>query len=100
MDYFLTNAPYAKVGIIIFTPNIDYHDALINIGKKWGKKVLDLTGENTNEPWFMPERIGMSKEINNKYKSLYRVSETNYGHPWWTAHEYISYTIENFLRSL
>lgn len=100
LDYFLQNAPFAKIGIIIYTPNIQYHDAIIAIAKKWGKKVLDFSGENSNTPWFMPERIGMSAEINAKYKELYRVSDTNKGHPSWQAHEFESTIIEDFLRSL
>lgn len=100
LDYFLQNAPFAKVGIIIYTPNQQYHDAIVAIAKKWGKKVLDFSGEDSNLPWFMPERIGMSAEINAKYKELYRVSDTNKGHPSWQAHEFESTIIENFLRSL
>lgn len=100
LDYFLQNAPFAKIGIIIYTPNRDYHDAILAIAKKWGKKVLDFSGEDSGLPWFMPERIGMPAEINAKYKELYRVSDTNRTHPSWQAHEYESTIIEDFLRSL
>lgn len=100
LEYYKTNAPFAKIGIIIFTSSSTYHDAIINIANKWGIKVLDFSGENSSEPWFMPERIGMDSTINNLYREKFRVSETNYGHPSWKAHEYISTSIESWLRSL
>lgn len=99
-EYFLTNMPYAKIGVILadaWMPT-KYSNAVKEICKYWGISYLDLKDDN------IPMGIGgknisvsdKAKELRN---SAFKVSSTN-GHPNVKAHEYRSTIIENFLRSL
>ena len=101
LKYWIENYPYLKIGIIVSNgcETDDYRKATIAIAKKWGIPYIDLNGDertpmmnrSTN-----PEVSNIAKELRNK---ALRVSETNW-HPSVKAHEYESYIIEDFLRSL
>lgn len=101
LKYWIENYPYLKIGIIVSNgcETDDYRKATIAIAKKWGIPYIDLNGDertpmmnrSTN-----PEASNIAKELRNK---ALRVSETNW-HPSVKAHEYESYIIEDFLRSL
>ena len=101
LKYWIENYPYLKIGIIVSNgcETDDYRKATIEIAKKWKIPYIDLNGDertpmmnrSTN-----PEASDVAKELRNK---ALRVSETNW-HPNVKAHEYESYIIEDFLRSL
>lgn len=103
LEYFLTNMPYAKIGIIIsdaWMPT-KYANTLKDICKYWGIPYLDLKGDNQ-----VPMGIGGrfdNSDVNPKAISLrnsaFQVSLEN-SHPNGKAHEYRSTIVENFLRSL
>ena len=99
-EYFLTNMPCAKIGVIIADAWMTekYANAVKEICIYWGIPVLDLKFD-TN----IPMGIGGRPEINSKAIELrnkaFKVSSTN-SHPNVKAHEYRSTIIENFLRSL
>ena len=99
-EYFLTNMPFAKIGVIIadaWMPR-KYANAVKEICVYWGIPVLDLKFD-TNIPMGIdgrPEINPKAVELRNK---AFKVTDSN-THPSVRAHEYRSTIIENFLRSL
>ena len=96
----LTNNPFCKIGIIIADAwmNQKYHDAVINIAKRYGVPYLDLK-DGVDVPIGIQGRFVTNAEVRNLRTNAFRISETN-THPNVKAHEYRSTIIENFLRSL
>lgn len=99
-EYFLTNMPYAKIGVIISDAwmTVNYANALKEICEYWGIPYLDLNSVD------VPMCIGgRHNTVSAKAKSLrntaFQVSSTD-AHPNYRAHEYRSTIIENFIRSL
>ena len=102
-EYFLTNIPYAKIGVIIsdsWMPD-SYASHLREICEYWGVPYLDLKGDK-NVPLLIGGRYNnsniSSKAIELKNEA-FQMSESD-SHPNPKAHEYRSTIIENFLRSL
>lgn len=104
MEYFLTNIPYAKIGIIISDAwtSIKMRNALIEVARYWGVPYLDMCGDDK-----VPLGTGGRREtagtlsakaveLRNNY---YTVSAEN-NHPNVKAHQQRSTYIENFLRSI
>lgn len=99
-EHFLTNMPYAKIGVIIadawMTEN--YANAVKEICKYWGIPYLELKSED------VPMGIGgryttTSSKAKQLRNNAFQVSDSD-SHPNVKAHEYRSTIIENFLRSL
>lgn len=99
-EYFLTNLPYAKIGVIITDSwmNEKYANAVKKICIYWGIPVLDLKFDN-NIPMGIDGRPGINSKAIELRNKVFKVSSTN-PHPSVKAHEYRSTIIENFLRSL
>lgn len=102
LEYFITNMPHAKIGIIISCGwiNETYRKAMLEISEKWGIPILDMKGD-INIPMMNGGRIGLN--VSNKAVELrnknFCVSSSN-PHPNPVAYEYMSTFVENFLRSL
>lgn len=100
-EHFLTNMPYAKIGVIIpdaWMPDT-YANALKEICEYWGVPYLDLKGD-VSVPMGIGGKYGsFSAKAKQLRDNAFKVSDTN-GHPNIKAHEYRSTVIENFLRSL
>lgn len=102
LEYFITNMPHAKIGIIISCGwiNETYRKAMLEISEKWGIPILDMKGD-INVPMMNGGRIGLN--VSNKAVELrnknFCVSSSN-PHPNPVAYEYMSTFVENFLRSL
>lgn len=102
LEYFITNMPHAKIGIIISCGwiNETYRKAMLDISEKWGIPILDMKGD-INIPMMNGGRIGLN--VSNKAVELrnknFSVSSSN-PHPNPVAYEYMSTFVENFLRSL
>ena len=100
-EYFLTNMPYAKIGVII--PDAwmggNYYTELKKICEYWGIPYLDLKND-VNIPMNIGGRListsEKAKELRNK---AFQVTSTN-SHPNVKAHEYRSTFIEDFLKRL
>lgn len=103
LEYFLTEIPYAKIGIIVSDSWLSQslHDAIIKAAQYWGIPYLDLKGDDS-VPLQMGGRLN-NITLNQTAKTLrdnaYRVSSSN-GHPNIESHKQRSTIIENFLRSL
>ena len=99
-EHFLTNMPYAKIGVIIADAwmNTTYANAVKEICAYWGIPVLDLKFD-TNVPMGMGGRPNGSPKAQQLRDLAFYVTPSN-AHPNVEAHEYRSTTIEHFLRSL
>ena len=101
LEYFLTNVPYAKIGIIIpdgwLTQEI--HDTLIEIARYWGVPYLDLKGDD-KIPLMTDGRLN-GIVLSDKAKKLRNDAFllANH-HPNLKAHQYRSTVVENFLKGL
>ena len=102
LEYFLTNMPYMKIGIIIpdAWESEHHRNTIIEIAKYWGIPYLDLIGD-ASVPMGINGRRGI--EVSPKAKSLrnsaFQMTAED-SHPNPKAHLYRSTIIENFLRSL
>ena len=102
LEYFLTNMPYMKIGIIIpdAWESEHHRNTIIEIAKYWGIPYLDLIGD-ASVPMGINGRLGI--EVSPKAKSLrnsaFQMTAAD-SHPNPKAHLYRSTIIENFLRSL
>ena len=102
LEYFLTNMPYAKIGIIIQDAWLskELTTALKNVSEYWGIPYLELKTD-PKVPMGISGRIDLNvnpkaTELRNK---AFQIS-TSDSHPNPKAHKYRSTFIENFLRSL
>lgn len=100
----ITNFPYAHIGFVVSNScSTNFRQAVIEVAKKWAIPYLDMEGEqvptifgkrsNQTSPQVDGRLIELKK---NKFVILPSVNE----HPNQIAHEYQSYFIENWLRSL
>lgn len=100
LQYFLTNMPYAKIGIII--PDAwmtkSYADAIHEIGEYWGVPVLDMKF-SANVPMGIDGRPNASTVARSLRDNAFTLSASNH-HPNLKAQEYRSTFIEDFLRRL
>lgn len=102
LEWFLIHRPYMKIGIIVTDANAHpaWRKATRECAQKWGIPYLDMMGDDK-----VPVIMGREPELNlcnradELRKKSFEVSEKN-GHPNLKAHEYQSFFIESFLRSL
>lgn len=103
LEYFLTNMPYCKIGIVISDGylNDTFANGIISVAEYWGVPYLDLRND-PKVPLMLGGRGG-SINLNPKARELrnkaFYVTSDN-GHPNLQAHKYQSTFIENWLRSL
>ena len=99
-EHFLTNMPYAKIGVIIADAwmNTRYANAVKEICVYWGIPVLDLKFD-TNIPMGIGGRPDGSPKAQQLRDNAFKVTSTN-SHPNLEAHKYRSTFIEHWLRSL
>lgn len=102
LEYFITEMPYAKIGIIIpdAWESEQHRNAIIEIATYWGIPYLDLIGD-ASIPMQIGGRLGIN--ISPKARSLRNAAfqiSTSDSHPNPNAQAYRSTTIENWLRSL
>lgn len=100
-EHFLTNMPYAKIGVII--PDAWMTERYSNVVKEicsyWGIPCLDLKNDPA-VPMGIYGRFGATNARAVELRdSAFKVTDSN-AHPNVKAHEYRSTIIENFLRSL
>lgn len=103
LEYFLTNMPYCKIGIVISDGWLsdEYANGIISVAEYWGIPYLDLRND-PKVPLMIGGRGG-SINLNNRARILrnkaFYVTENN-SHPNVKAHEYQSTFIEHWMRSL
>ena len=98
-EYFYTNMPYAKIGVILadswMTPT--YASVIEEICDYWGIKVLNL--KDSTVPLGIGGRLNGSLKAMELKNKAFKVTANN-EHPNLKAHEYRSTFIENWMRSL
>ena len=103
LEYFITNMPYCKIGIVISDGGLrdEFANGIISVAEYWGIPYLDLRND-PKVPLMLGGRGGRIN-LNPKAKQLrnkaFYVTSSN-GHPNLEAHKYQSTFIENWLRSL
>ena len=101
IKHWIETYPFAKIGIIVSNGcDVDnYRIATIEIAKKWGIPYIDLNGDERTPMMNRSTNPNVTNKAKNARNVAFRVTETNQ-HPNVKAHEYESYIIENFLKSL
>lgn len=103
LKYLIENHPFAHIGIIVSNGSSAEHvEATIKCAKKWGIAYLNMDGDYTVP---MMQRVNTRTETSEEAKNIRRNqfsvdAENGNAHPNHKAHEYESYFIENFLRSI
>lgn len=103
LEYYITNMPYCKIGIIIADAwfHKTLRDELIKIANYWGIPYLDLKGD-LQVPMMLDGRydksIVNSKAIQLRNKAFQTSDDDHHPNP--KCHLYRSTIIENFLRQL
>lgn len=102
LEYFVTNMPYCRIGIIISDAWLSQElvNAIKSVSEYWGIPWLDLRTD-VKVPMMIGGRLGTklnSKAIELR-NSQYHVAPDN-GHPNIESHKMRSRVVENFLRSL
>ena len=103
LKYLIENHPFAHIGIIVSNGSSKEHvKATIECAKKWGIAYLNMDGDYQVP---LMHRVNTRDETCDEVKNIRKnqfsidVSGGN-THPNYKAHEYESYFIENFLRSI
>lgn len=101
MNYLITNHPTAKIGIIATNgvSDLTYHEAILNIGEKFGVPVLDILCDDAVPLMNRCMRANVLPAIQTIKNNAFRVSESNL-HPNVVAHEFESKFIEQWLKTL
>ena len=102
LEWILTNRPYTKVGIIIFSRAYNtFYRAILEIADKWGIPVLDTFGGRNTSPTIdvRATEFNYSPTAQQIRSEHFRMEEHKL-HPNAKAHEWNSTMIEHFLRSL
>ena len=102
LEWMIVNRPYMKIGIIITDGRADpkWREATRECARKWGIPYLDMVGDDKVPVILRREpELGLCERADDLRCRSFWVTEQNH-HPNIKAHEYQSYFIENFLRSL
>lgn len=111
LEYFITNFPYAHIGIIV-GPGMQttqaklYAEAEIAVAKKWGIPYLNIQFESGGEkiPLMLrtsnPDVSATAKALRNSQQYVNNVEGSINMHPNERAHEFESTFIEAWLRTL
>lgn len=101
LSWLIENRPKAHIGIIISNglTDVAYRNAQLEIAKKYGIPFIDLNGDSNTPAMIRSCNPDIDSDVKEVINKKWRVSESN-THPNDDAHEYESYFIENFLRSI
>lgn len=103
LTWILTNRPFSHIGIIVSNgcDRIAYRTAQIEIAKKYGIPYIDFNGDERTKAMIRPQNDDISVDVKALLlqKQAVNYAGGNY-HPNNTAHEYESYIIESFLKSI
>lgn len=103
LDYLIKNYPFAHIGIIVSNgcETDEYRVATIAVAKKFGIPYIDLNGDEKTPCMLRSTNSAIDSSIRTERTKAMSVNyRGGNSHPSSKAHEYQSYFIENFLRSL
>ena len=101
LPWLIENRPFAHIGIIVSNgcETDEYRQATIAMANKYGIPYIDLNGDERTPMLMRSTNTNVSSTIRALRTNAMKVSDTN-GHPNVKCHEYESWIIENFLRTL
>lgn len=102
LSWLITNRPNAHIGIIVSNgvDNVSYRDMTIAIAKKYGIAYIDLNGDDRTPAMIRTVNPDIAQSVKTALINKWAVEVGVNTHPNTDAHEYESYFIENFLRSI
>lgn len=108
LTWLITNRPFAHIGIIVSNgcDRAAYRTAQIEIARKYGIPFIDLNGDDRTPVMIRSQNADIAsavrQAVTRKQAVDYDGSQTGSvnTHPNDAAHEYESYFIENFLRTI
>lgn len=102
LSWLITNRPKAHIGIIVSNgvDNINYRNLTIAIAKKYGIAYIDLNGDERTPAMIRPANNDIPASVKTALLNKWAVEVGVNTHPNTDAHEYESFFIENFLRSI
>jgi hypothetical protein len=106
LTWLRNNRPFAHVGIIVtngigLSSNGDaFHDAQIELAKKYGYPYIDLNGDKTTPAMNRFNNHTIDYSMYALLNEKFGVANPTDTHPNWQAHEYESTFIEAWLKSI
>ena len=102
LSWLMANRPNAHIGIIVSNgvDNVSYRELTIAIAKKYGIPYIDLNGDERTPAMIRTVNPDIPSSVKNILIQKWAVDPNVNNHPNDYAHEYESYFIENFLRSI
>lgn len=102
LRWLIVNRPFAHIGIIVSNgcDRPAYRTAQIEVATRFGIPYIDLNGDRFTPVMIRSQNPDISEEVKQIVKRKQAVNYPSNTHPNDMAHEYESYFIENFLRSI
>lgn len=102
LSWLITNRPNAHIGIIVSNgvDNVNYRNLTIAIAKKYGVAYIDLNGDERTPAMIRTVNPDIAQAVKTALINKWAVEVGVNTHPNTDAHEYESFFIENFLRSI
>ena len=102
LSWIMANRPNAHIGIIVSNgvDNVSYRELTIAIAKKYGIPYIDLNGDERTPAMIRTVNPDISSSVKNILIQKWAVEPNVNNHPNDDAHEFESFVIENFLRSI
>lgn len=102
LTWLRANRPFAHIGIIVTNgATQEYRQASIDMAKKYGYPYLDLNGDEKTPCMIRSVNTNIASAVRLQINKLQAVDYAGGNlHPNDSAHEYESYFIENFLRTI
>ena len=102
-DYLTSNFPFAKIGVIVSNglDSIEYATATIEACKRWGIPYINLATDETLPLMLRSLRTDVTSTAKARRNEAFAVAwGAGNNHPNEKAHEFESYIIENWLKSI
>lgn len=102
LSWLMTNRPNAHIGIIVSNgvDNVSYRELTLAIAKKYGIPYIDLNGDERTPAMIRTVNPDIDASVKNILIEKWAVEPNVNNHPNDEAHEFESFIIENFLRSI
>lgn len=102
LSWLITNRPKAHIGIIVSNgvDSVAYRELTIAIAKKYGIAYIDLNGDERTPAMIRTVNPDIPQAVRTALINKWAVEVGANTHPNTDAHEYESFFIENFLRSI
>ncbi len=102
LSWLIENRPFAHIGMIVSNgcDREAYRTAQIEVAKKFGIPYIDLNGDRFTPVMIRSQNPDISDEVKKTVMLKQAVNYPANTHPNDMAHEYESWFIENFLRSI